>query len=765
MGTPQYPEIFFGDSVRSEQLNRVWRGFAQDEALKAAGVALVTPQGRALFLQRSKSGDHPLEWCFPGGVIEDDETPEEAMTRELREETGFIVDEDSDPVKRSTHNGYVTFRQRVGNESIPTLDKENVAWAWAPLSSPPEPLHPGVKATLDKLAGDSEFTKFVNPNLGAAIHAQREEERKLGAEVREAAEVTDENPWTGLDDVIAHVGHNRNSGGVFTKGKPNTSVAISRDPGGIFRRRQYGGDAKVSKTIANYRDYPNGKDHCKQCTMFREPDRCVAVSGEIYTWGWCEYFERSKGLVAKDDPWEFAKDNVPALTTTPNSGMPAMLTTKIDEAEDASAKIIAPKSYVKETPVEPMKGGLKPGVSRSVAARTGVPEIDAVLDHEIIREIVDHPVVDRSRVIPYEAGGSVPINDATTYLDKHVPRTFTVSRLSDPEEKVTFDTSEPTVIHENVEEYVMDVFTKAGISAQVAYLIAHFCFAEVAEHAWYRFHDIDPDAAEKQWRAIEPGIQRQIDDDSPPNLYVKEYPDADVTKARHEQVFGDRQPTESEKQRGFKIMRKHFKLDADDTAKDHAVRVRETLALDRRTIDIDGRLRVDLTPISKANVCPYRGSEIPDWETLGLDPERIYYLYRDAAELEKAAPTFNGVPLLADHIVTSAEDHPKDAVVGATGTDAVFQYPYLYNSLAVWTQEDIDGIESKNKTELSSAYHYRFDPTPGRAPDGTRFDGTMRDIVGNHVAIVVEGRAGPDVVVGDQALKRSDKLWQTIESR
>ncbi|MCV5420626.1 DUF2213 domain-containing protein, partial [Escherichia coli] len=29
------------------------------------------------------------------------------------------------------------------------------------------------------------------------------------------------------------------------------------------------------------------------------------------------------------------------------------------------------------------------------------------------------------------------------------------------------------------------------------------------------------------------------------------------------------------------------------------------------------------------------------------------------------------------------------------------------------------------------------------------YDGVMRDIVGNHVALVTEGRAGSDVVVGD----------------
>ena len=39
--------------------------------------------------------------------------------------------------------------------------------------------------------------------------------------------------------------------------------------------------------------------------------------------------------------------------------------------------------------------------------------------------------------------------------------------------------------------------------------------------------------------------------------------------------------------------------------------------------------------------------------------------------------------------------------------------------------------------------------TPGESPDGEAYDGVMRDIVGNHVALVETGRAGPDVVVGD----------------
>jgi hypothetical protein len=85
------------------------------------------------------------------------------------------------------------------------------------------------------------------------------------------------------------------------------------------------------------------------------------------------------------------------------------------------------------------------------------------------------------------------------------------------------------------------------------------------------------------------------------------------------------------------------------------------LAFDKsvRITDQDGRLHVAITNISKANVCEYLGSEIPDAAALGLQPERKYRLYRDAAELEKAAPTFNNLPLLTRHVpVTAAARFP-----------------------------------------------------------------------------------------------------------
>jgi hypothetical protein len=183
----------------------------------------------------------------------------------------------------------------------------------------------------------------------------------------------------------------------------------------------------------------------------------------------------------------------------------------------------------------------------------------------------------------------------------------------------------------------------------------------------------------------------------------------------------------------------------ETTAKD-----RLSLAQDRslRSYDQDGRLHVESSNISKATVNPYYGSEIPNYQQLGLEPKKVYYLLRDPEELEKAAPTFNNLPLLSKHIPVSADEPQKEVIAGTTGSDTVFEDGYLKCSLAVWDAEAIAGIESGEQVELSSAYHYTADMTAGEF-EGRHYDGVMRDIVGNHVALVDVGRAGRDVVVSD----------------
>jgi len=168
-----------------------------------------------------------------------------------------------------------------------------------------------------------------------------------------------------------------------------------------------------------------------------------------------------------------------------------------------------------------------------------------------------------------------------------------------------------------------------------------------------------------------------------------------------------------------------------------------------RSYSPEGHLHVSRTPISKANICDYYGHEIPEFEKLGLEPDRKYRLLRDPDELKKAADSSNGKQLLIKHVPVNVDDHRPDLTVGAVGTDAEFKDPYLYNSLTVHAREGIDGIEDESRKELSPAYRYDADMTPGKFR-GEPYDGVMRNISFNHVCLVPEGRTGHDVVVGDQ---------------
>jgi uncharacterized protein len=158
--------------------------------------------------------------------------------------------------------------------------------------------------------------------------------------------------------------------------------------------------------------------------------------------------------------------------------------------------------------------------------------------------------------------------------------------------------------------------------------------------------------------------------------------------------------------------------------------------------DVDGRVHA-FARVSKADVNPYKGSEIPGWRELDLDPEKIFNLLRPPEELERAAKTFNGLPLLSEHTAVTAVKHPKALVVGSTGTDAVFEEPYLCCTVVVWSADAIGGVKTGAQRELSAGYAWTPDMRPGTWR-GKRYDGIMRNLVGNHVALVERGRLGAD---------------------
>jgi hypothetical protein len=184
------------------------------------------------------------------------------------------------------------------------------------------------------------------------------------------------------------------------------------------------------------------------------------------------------------------------------------------------------------------------------------------------------------------------------------------------------------------------------------------------------------------------------------------------------------------------------------------------LAYDKMTVrrvDTDGRMFVKTSHISKAGINPYYGREIPKWDELDLDPDRVYQVFRPPEELERAVDTFNTIPVLLVHKHHTAENPQKDLIIGSTGSNAVFDGIHLDNALGFWDAQYIDKIDDETQRELSCSYRY-IPVLASGTYNGAQYDIKMTQIEGNHVALVVEGRAGPDVLVADNQILPPEKV-------
>lgn len=105
----------------------------------------------------SGKGSGLLHWVFPGGTIEENETGEEAMQREVLEETGYIVD----IVQHIDTRQHPQFPVRISyflcalrsNETLTIKTKEIRETRWVPIQELKEyftsDLNPAVMAVLE----------------------------------------------------------------------------------------------------------------------------------------------------------------------------------------------------------------------------------------------------------------------------------------------------------------------------------------------------------------------------------------------------------------------------------------------------------------------------------------------------------------------------------------------------------------------------------------------------------------------------------------
>lgn len=169
-----------------------------------------------------------------------------------------------------------------------------------------------------------------------------------------------------------------------------------------------------------------------------------------------------------------------------------------------------------------------------------------------------------------------------------------------------------------------------------------------------------------------------------------------------------------------------------------------------RLIDHNGYLTVNDNPITKVGVFPYLGKEIG-----APDPNKIYKVYRPEEELnnEETINSFKLTPFIDDHTMLGnyGVSPEKKGVQGVIGENVYFDYPYLRGNIRVYSDAAKSLIEN-GKIDLSPGYLCRYEFTEG-VFDGEKYDAIQRTLRGNHLALVDEGRTGPDVAVQDHAGK------------
>jgi len=183
---------------------------------------------------------------------------------------------------------------------------------------------------------------------------------------------------------------------------------------------------------------------------------------------------------------------------------------------------------------------------------------------------------------------------------------------------------------------------------------------------------------------------------------------------------------------------------------------RTKIALDSaRVKDLNGWVEILGNPISKVGVFSYSGSQIdPEARNENIDPDTIYQVYRSPEELQntECLESFRLVPIIDDHEMlgsscsgfTPAENK---GVHGTIGENVYFEDGYLKANLKIFS-EKLANLIKQGKKELSIGYHCAYDSASGSF-DGKNYDFIQRNIRGNHLALVENGRAGSDVAVLD----------------
>ena len=113
-------------SLTEQNVAKNWKALLEQKQ-KASSVLIFDPEFRVLLCKRgSDTSWMPRKWGFPGGSIEEGETPEQAAVREIREETNLKIEH----IQQFHTNAYCVFFTTRKYDGLVRINDEHTDFSW-----------------------------------------------------------------------------------------------------------------------------------------------------------------------------------------------------------------------------------------------------------------------------------------------------------------------------------------------------------------------------------------------------------------------------------------------------------------------------------------------------------------------------------------------------------------------------------------------------------------------------------------------------------
>jgi hypothetical protein len=163
---------------------------------------------------------------------------------------------------------------------------------------------------------------------------------------------------------------------------------------------------------------------------------------------------------------------------------------------------------------------------------------------------------------------------------------------------------------------------------------------------------------------------------------------------------------------------------------------------------------------ARTGIYEYAGRDV------GKPEMAVVHVYRPEDEVfsADAMASFAHKPVTNNHPTANvtAATWKRDAV-GFTDGRVARDGDFVAIPMMVADQQAIDDVDS-GKVELSAGYTCDLDFIDGTAPDGSHYDAVMKNIRGNHVALVDRGRAGSECRIGDSFVHAQETAVMNLQS-